>query len=107
MYYLSLIHICSWTVSFVQGGPQLPASITVDSLGSWTDFVGDEYKAFSGTAVYTTTINKVPVADVIKLNLGTVAENASVYLNGEYISTVIDLSLIHISWLLYELSPES
>ena len=22
----------SWTVSFVQGGPQLPASITVDSL---------------------------------------------------------------------------
>lgn len=27
----------SWTVSFVQGGPQLPASITVDSLGSWTD----------------------------------------------------------------------
>ena len=31
----------SWTVSFVQGGPQLPASITVDSLGSWTDFVGD------------------------------------------------------------------
>ena len=32
----------SWTVSFVQGGPQLPASITVDSLGSWTDFVGDE-----------------------------------------------------------------
>ena len=80
----------SWTVSFVQGGPQLPASITVDSLGSWTDFVGDEYKAFSGTAVYTTTINKVPVADVIKLNLGTVAENASVYLNGEYIGTVID-----------------
>ena len=55
-----------------------------------TDFVGDEYKAFSGTAVYTTTINKVPVADVIKLNLGTVAENASVYLNGEYIGTVID-----------------
>ena len=80
----------SWTVSFVQGGPQLPASITVDSLGSWTDFVGDEYKAFSGTAVYTTTINKVPVADVIKLDLGSVAENASVYLNGDYIGTVID-----------------
>lgn len=32
----------------------------------------------------------MPVADVIKLNLGTVAENASVYLNGEYIGTVID-----------------
>ena len=80
----------SWTVSFVQGGPQLPASITVDSLGSWTDFVGDEYKSFSGTAVYTTTINKVPVADVIKLDLGSVAENASVYLNGDYIGTVID-----------------
>ena len=31
----------------------------------------------SGTAVYTTTINKVPVADVIKLDLGSVAENAS------------------------------
>ena len=80
----------SWTVSFVQGGPQLPASITVDSLASWTDFAGDEYKAFSGTAVYTTTIDKVPVADVIKLDLGFVAENASVYLNGDYIGTVID-----------------
>ena len=76
--------------SFVQGGPQLPASITVDSLASWTDFSGDEYKAFSGTAVYTTTIDKVPVADVIKLDLGSVAENASVYLNGDYIGTVID-----------------
>jgi putative lipoprotein len=62
----------------------------VDSLASWTDFSGDEYKAFSGTAVYTTTIDKVPVADVIKLDLGSVAENASVYLNGDYIGTVID-----------------
>lgn len=59
-------------------------------MGSWTDFVGDEYKSFSGTAVYTTTINKVPVADVINLDLGSVAENASVYLNGDYIGTVID-----------------
>lgn len=40
--------------------------------------------------MYTTTIDKVPVADVIKLDLGSVAENASVYLNGDYIGTVID-----------------
>ena len=47
-------------------------------------------KLFLEQPFITTTINKVPVADVIKLNLGTVAENASVYLNGEYIGTVID-----------------
>lgn len=32
----------------------------------------------------------MPVADVINLDLGSVAENASVYLNGDYIGTVID-----------------
>ena len=49
-------------------------------------------RGFTGnTDVYKRqTINKVPVADVIKLDLGSVAENASVYLNGDYIGTVID-----------------
>lgn len=79
-----------WSISFEKGGPELPAPQRVDSLSSWTNFKGDQYKAFSGTAIYTTIIDKIPTADAIKLDLGSVAENASVYLNGEYVGTVIN-----------------
>lgn len=80
----------SWELTFAEGGPQLPASKTIDKLGSWTSYEGDEYKAFSGTAVYSTTLPGIPKADVIKLDLGTLAENASVYLNEEYIGTLLN-----------------
>jgi hypothetical protein len=80
----------NWDLSFVQGGPQLPASVTIDTLMSWTDLPGEKYKAFSGTAVYRTIINDIPQADVIKLDLGDLSENASVYLNGEYVGTTIN-----------------
>lgn len=83
--------IGKWNISFVQGGPQLPAPIAVDSLSSWTEFAGEEYKAFSGIAVYSTVINEVPQSEFIKLDLGDLAENASVYLNNEYIGTVISV----------------
>ena len=78
-----------WKISFVQGGPRLPDSVAVDSLGSWTDLSGEAYKAFSGTATYSTVINEVPKSEIIKLDLGDLAENASVYLNGEYMGTVL------------------
>ena len=41
-----------WTVSFIKGGPELPAEAKVEQLGSWTKFAGDTGKAFSGTAKY-------------------------------------------------------
>lgn len=78
-----------WNITFVQGGPQLPASLVVDNLKSWTELAGEEYQSFSGTAVYQTTIKDVPQTEVIKLDLGSLAENASVYLNGEYMGTLM------------------
>lgn len=78
-----------WTLTFVQGGPQLPASLEVDSLTSWTCYEGEAYQTFSGTACYQTTIPQAPAGDYVKLDLGDLAENASVCLNGEYVGTVL------------------
>lgn len=79
-----------WTITFVEGGPQLPAPVTIENLVSWTEFMGEEYKNFSGTAVYSTRLKELPQAKVIKLDLGKLAENASVYLNGAYVGTVLN-----------------
>ena len=74
----------NWRVDFVAGGPTLPAAKEISSLISWTDFGGEEVKNFSGTARYTITFSKPSgKADVWRLNLGRVAESASVILNGE------------------------
>jgi hypothetical protein len=79
-----------WDIDFISGGEELPASLTVDSLGSWTEY-GDSYSIFSGTAAYTTTVKKFKhKAEMIRLDLGDLAESARVYLNGEYIGTVIN-----------------
>ena len=87
-----------WKLEFLDGGPVLPKSVTLDSLHSWTDLGGD-YENFSGTAKYSTTFT---VNDTIPhgwmLKLGDVRESARVYLNGEFIGAVfahpfeIDLS---------------
>lgn len=78
-----------WMLAFVKGGPVLPDTITVDPLGSWTVY-GPDYAAFSGTAEYTTTISSLPAgADAWLLDLGVVHESARVYLNEEYLGTLI------------------
>lgn len=72
-----------WTAKFISGGPSLPSEIVTRELKSWTEFPGEAYQAFSGTAVYRTTFAK-PAADAIawELDLGKVAESARVRLNG-------------------------
>ncbi len=78
-----------WMLAFVKGGPTLPDAVGVDQLGSWTAY-GSDYAAFSGTAEYTITIPSLPSGvDAWSLDLGTVHESASVYLNGECLGTVI------------------
>lgn len=79
-----------WSVSFIQGGPKIPTPLTLDSLQSWTNFKGDEYSIFSGTASYITEINYTPKTEMVKLDLGGVSDNASVYLNDKYIGTVLN-----------------
>lgn len=80
-----------WTLTFVEGGPTLPAKRELTKLGSWTEYDDPACKVFAGTAEYTTTIASVNAngAPAICLSLGKVANNASVYLNDEYVGTVL------------------
>jgi hypothetical protein len=79
-----------WTVTFVAGGPVLPDRRTIDTLSAWTTFGGDEFKHFSGTAVYTTTFAR-PAGNAPRwlLDLGAVKESARVRLNGRDLGTLI------------------
>lgn len=79
-----------WTITFLNGGPTLPASTKTNQLGSWTEFSGEAYKAFSGTAKYSINFTKPEGnATAYILDLGKVNETAEVFLNGKKISTLI------------------
>ena len=72
----------TWTLSFIAGGPELPAPKQIESLGSWTD--DPALTAFSGTAAYTIAVPKqAGEADAWLLNLGQVNESAHIRFNGE------------------------
>ncbi len=78
-----------WTVTFTRGGPTLPASRTVSSLGSWTSY-GPEYQRFSGSAEYRTQLPAMEAqGDAWKLDLGEVHESAAAWLDGEFLGTAI------------------
>ncbi len=78
-----------WEISFIKGGPELPAVLTAQEPGSWTAY-GKEYEVFSGTAQYNTALKATEgEADCWSLNLGDVRSSASVYLDGEYLGTVL------------------
>ncbi len=80
----------TWHVSFVKGGPVLPAPTTTTQLNSWTGWAGEEVKKFSGTASYKISFPKpTDKADDFLLDLGTVAESAEVILNGKRLATLI------------------
>lgn len=79
-----------WTVEFVQGGPSLPATHKTTQLSSWTDFGGDESKAFSGTARYTLAFSRPPEsAAAWQIDLGEIADSARVVLNGKTLGTLV------------------
>ncbi len=79
-----------WTLTFTTGGPKLPEPVKLSKLGSWTEIAGDNYTAFSGTAVYKTTFEK-PSEETgfYRLDLGKVAHSARISLNGEELITLI------------------
>lgn len=99
----------NWAVTFLNGGPSMPAAYTTNTLTSWTERDGDAYKYFSGTAKYSTQFNKPTAhATAWKLDLGKVHETAEVLLNGKRIATLIgpdysviipDVSLVKINTL--------
>lgn len=77
-----------WKLEFIAGGPELPAAIELDNLGSWTDLEGDAVKNIAGTARYTLEFTR-PSGEgrAWLLDLGKVAESAHVRLNGKEIGT--------------------
>jgi len=78
-----------WSLRFVAGGPELPAAVGIDRLGSWTDLDGEAVKRFSGTAIYTISFARPEQGDWA-LDLGRVAESARVKLNGNELGALIN-----------------
>ncbi len=77
-----------WTVTPVEGGPELPSAFTTDHLGSWTD-QGNDWERFAGTARYEIAFDlPASSADDWLLELGDVREVARVRVNGREIDTV-------------------
>lgn len=74
-----------WQLSFKAGGPEIPKSRTLTKLQPWTNFTEDaQTQSFSGTGVYTTTLNlKKKNADDYLLNLDKLYESATVIVNGK------------------------
>jgi hypothetical protein len=80
-----------WQVDFIKGGPQLPESVTMKKLESWTS-LGPKAEAFSGTARYTVEFELPQTrADAWQLDLGDVRESAKVWLNGDLVGTAWSL----------------
>lgn len=72
-----------WTVTFdpKSGGPDQP--VTLETLASWTTRPEPGIKHYSGTATYTRSFDHQPDGRRVWLDLGRVADVASVTLNGK------------------------
>ena len=78
----------NWQLEFLEGGPELPESVWMDTPMLWTSLEGESYQRFSGTARYTSEFS-IPEgeADAWLIDLGKVHESASILLNGEKVAT--------------------
>src|SRR2546429_4575827 len=73
----------NWSVTFLAGGPVLPASFRTDTLVSWTERGDEEAGRFAGTARYSMRFDAPGEASSYMLDLGRVAQRARVHLNGQ------------------------
>jgi hypothetical protein len=79
----------TWQVTFIEGGPELPASFETKTLASWTQLGDNEAKRFAGTARYKITFDKPKGdADDWVLDLGRVCESARLRVNGRYVGAL-------------------
>jgi hypothetical protein len=80
----------TWSIDFIEGGPELPRSYRSDQLTSWTEAPDPRAQAFAGTARYTLEFTKPPLSvDDWYLDLGDVRESARVKLNGEDLGILV------------------
>jgi hypothetical protein len=72
-----------WQITFLAGGPDLPAPARLETSSSWTTLSDPRAQAFSGTARYRVAFDAPATrADEWELDLGDVRETARVRLNG-------------------------
>jgi hypothetical protein len=82
-----------WQVRFLSGGPEMPATATMNLPGYWTTLADTNAQRFSGTAVYSLEFDAPAKLDAsqspwFELDLGKVAQSARVRLNGAALGTV-------------------
>ena len=78
----------AWSLQFPEGWGA-PASLELKELSPWCNLpMSDEGKAFSGTAVYTTTFDWKDGSKQVLLDLGQVNMIAEVSLNGQQLRTL-------------------
>lgn len=79
-----------WRVTFVEGGPTIPAGFAVRKLGSWTTSGDAEAQRFAGAARYEIAFDLPEVkAGRWTLELGDVRESARVTVNGTLAGVVV------------------
>jgi hypothetical protein len=79
-----------WSLAFIEGGPQLPDAVKLDTLKPWTSLNIAFCKSFSGSAIYSLSVSK-PKQKSRRwlLDLGVVDESAEVILNGQSLGIVL------------------
>ena len=83
-----------WQLSFVEGGPTLPAARSLDALVDWTTLGDTALCNFSGVAEYSIVLPEIDrTGRAVRLSLGQVCNNASVYVNDKYVGTVLPTTL--------------
>jgi len=79
----------TWSIRFVEGGPELPSPRQTARLGSWTDLGDTNTQRFAGTACYSLRFDAPPPhAGRWELDLGRVCQSARVRLNGTDLGTL-------------------
>jgi hypothetical protein len=74
----------SWKLEFISGGPELPESVNLEELNSWTTLKDEKAEYFSGSGVYEYNLNlDGELADEYILDLGSVAESAKIWVNDQ------------------------
>jgi hypothetical protein len=80
----------NWNVTFITGGPALPADFQTKKLASWTTFPDTRAQSFAGTARYEITFAAPgPPDQNYLLDLGAICQSARVTLNGRDYGTLI------------------
>lgn len=87
----------AWSLSFPDSHPEIKGNFDIDKPVDWTTLDIAAARVNQGTARYTTAISidpsKMHLADTDDwiLDLGDVRESAEVYVNGEYVSTLVSV----------------